>query len=627
MGKNISIVIVCLFAAGGWFYLKSGRQLAVERSAQGDSSSLQAEGLSEQDLVFLQNLMTDTWACLDAMIHPVTGLPSDTQKHEGATNTTNIGLYLASLCVAEELGLVDVAFAQRRVAKILTSLEAYERMHGFMPNFIEVDLSETSSTGVMAVSDFNKLATGLIMARQSWPNLAPRISDFLDQIEWHRLYNPDANPDSGQLSWGYDFDNDRDMGWGRLWLTADTRSAVFMIIAAGGADPAVWERMERQLIETDYGNISRGYGMGGLFLHAMDGIFLSEIDTEVGESAGNLAWQQIQFSKKRNYPLWGWSNCYMPDDSYTEGGFLSEHVVTPHSVALMVEYYPRHVVATLREMVRRGGMLPPPGYEGKQWGLRDAYNMKTKRWDARYLSLDQGMLFLSLANYLHDGLARKIYQSDPLVQSGLKKIEPYMPQRAELSQRWAQRDAQWQEYVNRLSQINLGNEAQPHDLAQLGKTQDLSLARFKSSSPEDRLQVEAVKNSAGGDAIRMHFSRKERDDSCELSVALQPMDWSSFLALELDLQHIASSSEPLGDLRILIQDQYQQTRYIHLPLSKGQKTYRIEADNLLGIWIDESSIVQLQLQFWPKPWFYTSRRMQSSECELQLNAARLIIRP
>ena len=125
----------------------------------------------------------------------------------------------------------------------------------------------------------------------------------------------------------------------------------------------------------------------------------------------------------------------------------------------------------------------------------------------------------------------------------------------------------------------------------------------------------------------MHFKSNNRDNSCELSVTLKPRDWSSFLALELDLAHIASSSEPLGDLRVLIQDQYQQTRYIHLPLSKDQTVYRIEADDLLGIWIDESSIVQLQLQFWPKPWFYSTRRMQSSDCELQLDAARLIIRP
>lgn len=122
---------------------------------------------ADSDRQFLAELMKDTWSCLDAMRHPQTGLPCDTQKHEGATNTTNIGLYLASLCVAKELEYLTPEAGRERVEKILASLESYKSMHGFMPNFIEVDLSASASKGVMAVSDFNKLATGLIMARQT----------------------------------------------------------------------------------------------------------------------------------------------------------------------------------------------------------------------------------------------------------------------------------------------------------------------------------------------------------------------------------------------------------------------------------------------------------------------------
>lgn len=90
----------------------------------------------------------------------------------------------------------------------------------------------------------------------------------------------------------------------------------------------------------------------------------------------------------------------------------------------MIEYYPKHVTANLRKMTKLGGTVPPKGYEGKKWGLRDSYNMQTKRWDHRYLSLDQGMLFLSLANYLHGGVARNIYGRDPQVKQGLKLLKP-----------------------------------------------------------------------------------------------------------------------------------------------------------------------------------------------------------
>ena len=124
--------------------------------------------------------------------------------------------------------------------------------------------------------------------------------------------------------------------------------------------------------------LAPGYEFGALFMHAMDGIFIPEHNTEVGESVGNLTWHQLLFAQKRGYPLWGWSNCFIPGGNYTEGGFVPERIVSPYSAALVVEYYPQQVTRNLREMVRRGGTVPPPGYEGKEWGLRDACQRRLK---------------------------------------------------------------------------------------------------------------------------------------------------------------------------------------------------------------------------------------------------------
>ena len=177
------------------------------------------------DRQFLQQLMADTWASLDAMVDDSTGLPRDKNTPGGATNTTNIGLYLASLCVAQEVGLIEEREGEAKVERIIKSLESFQRVRGFMPNFIPVDLSDKTSHGTMAVSDFNKLAIGLIMSRQTWPTLAPRINQFLDVIDWGILY--DAN--SGNTYWGLDLDSGQPVGAGRLWLAADTRLATFMM--------------------------------------------------------------------------------------------------------------------------------------------------------------------------------------------------------------------------------------------------------------------------------------------------------------------------------------------------------------------------------------------------------------
>jgi hypothetical protein len=558
------------------------------------------ESMSDRQL--LEQLMTDTWSCLDDMIDPETGFPQDTQKPGGHTNTTNLGLYLASLCCAFESGLTSKEHGFERAEKIIASLETYRRMHGFMPHIIEVDLSHKEAHSIMAVSDFNKLAVGLIMVRQTWPELAPRITAFLDTIEWGRLYDEET----GKLSWGYNFDTDQPTGQGNLWLTADTRSAVFMMVATEAAPPEIWARMDRLPKETSYGTILRGYGMGGLFLHAMDGLFLPEIDTEVGESAGNLAWQQINLAAQRGYPFWGWSNCYMPGSGYTQGGYLSEQVVTPHAVTLMIEYYPQKVTAVLREMIQRGGTVPPAGYEGKNWGLRDAYNMVSDQWDERYLSLDQGMLFLALANYLHDGMVRTIYAADPLVQNGLKKLQPFIKHDAALLQTWKERDA-----------LTLNSNRSSKSEALRSEKLILNVA-----TPEGSPSV--IIEAQGNDRHQIRFNAEANAEPILAAFDCKPASLTGMEAIDVDLKLNHSPDTRPGYLRMQLTDRFGQERCAYLELDPSKTTYRIPADQLLGIHLDETAVTGVQFVAWTNPWFYSDKKMMTDRLSFELGEIRII---
>ena len=52
--------------------------------------------------------------------------------------------------------------------------------------------------------------------------------------------------------------------------------------------------------------------------------------------------------------------------------------------------------------------------------------MEMDVWGEKYLQLEQGMLFLGLANFLHDGIVRELFTSDPLIKRGLELSEPYI---------------------------------------------------------------------------------------------------------------------------------------------------------------------------------------------------------
>ena len=561
--------------------------------------SLSIHAKKESNKEFLHQLHANTWSCLDAMIDPTTGFPQDTQYPGGHTNTTNIGLYLASLCVATESGLTSYKHGFQRAEKIISSLESFERVHGFMPHILDVELKVKKATGYVAISDFNKLIVGLIMTKQIWPKLRHRVDKFINAVEWGKLYHKET----GKVSWGYDFDQDKTLGNGHLWLPADTRSAAFLMIATGAAPAKMWSEMDRTPLDTPYGNILRGYGMGGLFMMAMDSLFLPEIATEIGESTGNFGWQQIQFSKKRHYPFWGWSNCYMPGKGYTEGGHLSEQVVTPHALALMIEYYPKHVTKALRGMVASGGTKGPEGFEDVNWGLRDAYNMKTKKWDHRYLSLDQGMLFLGLSNYLHQGIVRKIYHSDPLVKHGLKLIAPYTQPKKELLGLWAKRDAKINELVV--------TKAHSSQISTIIPTLEQAIG-----SPH----ITAYQNS--NQSIQVNFKNKGSSEPHHVKLKIPHTDISGFKCFEIDMN--TDSASQAGWLRLLVIDQYNQNRYTHLKLDQGAKTYRIKAEDLLGIHIDEKNIKAIELVFWKKPWYYQDYKLNSDSLSLIIKKINLL---
>ncbi|WDE98611.1 glucoamylase family protein [Lentisphaera profundi] len=561
--------------------------------------SVSIKGQNSADNEFLTQLATDTWHCLDAMIDETTGFPQDTQSPGGHTNTTNIGLYLASLCVATKTGLSSDQHAYARAEKILTSLESFDRMHGFMPHIIDVQLKSRKAHGIVAISDFNKLVVGLIMVRQVWPQLQTRIDTFIGAIEWHRLYNKDT----GQVSWGYDFDNDTVTGWGSLWLAADTRSAAFLMIANDAAPANIWPKMEKNLKRTAYGNILTGYGMGGLFMMAMDSIFLPEITTEIGESSGNLAWQQIRFSKKRGYPFWGWSNSYMPGSGYTEGGHLSENVITPHAIALMIEHYPKHAISALRGLVDTGGTQGPKGYENKNWGLRDAYDMKKKQWDDHYLSLDQGMLFLAISNYLHQGLVRNIYAADPLVQKGLDLVSPYMKEDPSLLDLWAKRDS---------------TQDQPILLQEKGDNIEIPLNQINfRAKPFIQVSAKNINKTP-----QINVDTQANDQPIAINFKLPKVNLRGLKALEIDIDVLQASQKNIGSLRLLIIDQHDQKRYAHFELKKDQKTYRIDSDQLLGIHIQEENIKSLELIFWTNPWYYQEHKLKAKQLSLQLSKVR-----
>lgn len=392
----------------------------------------------EKDIIYLKNLAKDTWHCIDYFVHPVTGIPFDSNAKGDGTNTTNIGLYIASIVAAFEMGFISRSEAILKIKKILLRLKKYEHWKGFLNNWLSVGGSTQAKPGINAVTDFNKLPAGLVTASQTFPEIARECLKFVNRIDWSILYDKKDKKDY----WGYDVVNQKRDGYG-LWLAADSRLASFFKIASEKIPSEIWPALGRKKIKQyGYKFYEPGWNFGGLFMQAMGGLFMDERTLPMGESTANFAYVQMIYAEKKGYPVWGWSNCILLDGTYTEGGFLNKEVITPHASALALIYYPGKVIANLR-MLEKMGVREPLEIDGqkRKFGFRDSIDLSTGKVSETYFTgLDQAMLFISIVNFLKDGVIWKHFAQNPVVARGLKIMKKFEKENSSLLKVYEERD-------------------------------------------------------------------------------------------------------------------------------------------------------------------------------------------
>jgi putative glucoamylase/uncharacterized protein DUF3131 len=554
--------------------------------------------ISRADREYLQTIMKETWNYLDGHLADKTGFPSDSQTGGGNTNTTNIGLYLASVGPAYKLGYLSREDALQRISKIIASVNRLEGKRGFYPNWVDVGGKTAISEGVLATSDFNKLITGLILVRQVFPELSKEATAIIDRVEWERLYDSKSK----DTYWGYDLKKDLPVGKGRFFLASDCRLVVFYMIASGAVPSEVWGQTHQGKIHADgLEFFEPGYHLGGLFMQAIDAIFLNDMTTEAGCSIADLAWHQIREADRMGLKAWGWSNCNVPGKGYTEGGFLPWWVVTPHASALVIERYPQHVIANLRQLESMG--LRKPLISNTPYGFRDSVDLKTGLVDDRYLCLDQAMLFLSLVNYTEDGMVRKFFAADPLVKSGLKKLEKHFVQKPELLKKWAQRDASKPVPV-------VMPPKTPKEIV-LDFTQENNLPVLTSAWGGGKIET---KQSPKGLLVNFDLSA---EDKCEVEFKFQfpPIDARELNEIQITCS--AVSKDDFGGIRVYLFDDQGLSQYSYVDgICSETQTFTIAASDRFGILARPQAVNSLAIKLWKKPWYFHSQDTKANSGQL-----------
>ncbi len=367
---------------------------------------------------YLRTLARQTWNSIADLAHPETGLPYDSTGRHKHTSVSNIGIYLSCIVAARDMGLISPEEALHRARQSLGSIEKLKTWMGFQQSWNNVESLQPSGDDTwISILDSGNMAGGLIAAAEAFPEEKERFMAVFNAMDWAAFYDAEREV----LLGGYNTaDQKFNPDWTLPLLGADSHLAVFCGVASGKVPAACWNNQDRGWEERYHVRyLKPGWQGGGLFMQFINGLWLDERESLLGQSAANFALAQILHARNQSLPVWGWSACEAPDGTYLGWGKLVDEVVTPHASVLALEYFPDEVLANLRRLDAMGLRHP-------DFGFSDSVDVKSGKTSSTFLVLDQGMILLSLANFLENQTIRRYFQQSELVRLGRARLPDFL---------------------------------------------------------------------------------------------------------------------------------------------------------------------------------------------------------
>jgi hypothetical protein len=407
---------------------------------------------------FARQLAADTWRGLDALSDRAHGLPLDTvsfSEHSVAlpdasigdyTSTTNIGLHLVATVAALDLGLLALDEARDRIRQTLSTLDQLETDGGLYFNFYDTTSLERTSDFVSFV-DSAWLTVGLMVVRMAFPEFYEHCAALIAQMDYGRFYDPGYD----LISHGYFVAPRGPSRYHYGVLYTEARLGALVAIGKGDVPESVWFNMvrtfppncrwqslppvgvhEKSVLGHSF---TAGYyewsgtryvpSWGGSMFEALMPTLVLDEAALAPKSLGpngraHVLIQHRYATRDLRLPVWGFSPSATPaSQQYGEYGVkvlgsrgYQPGPVTPHASALALGVVPQAALANLRRLAARYDVYG-------EYGFYDAVDPHTGRVAYKYLTLDQSMIFLALANHLADHSVQRRFASDPIIQRAL----------------------------------------------------------------------------------------------------------------------------------------------------------------------------------------------------------------
>ena len=224
-------------------------------------------------------------------------------------------------------------------------------------------------------------------------------------------------------------------------LASESRLTSYVAIIKGDVPVSHWFRLGRGLV-ADEGEAMLISWSGSMFEYLMPSLIMTTPDGSLlDQTCQRVVERQIQYGNSRGVP-WGiseagynvrdlnlsyqYSNFGVPGLGLKRG-LVKELVIAPYATALAAMVDPPKALQNLKRLEQMGTVGAFGFYEALDYTPSRVRENEKFEFVRSYMAHHQGMSLLSFSNVVHNGLLRRRFHMDPLVQSGELLLQERTP--------------------------------------------------------------------------------------------------------------------------------------------------------------------------------------------------------
>ncbi|MCX7884594.1 MAG: carbohydrate-binding protein [Caloramator sp.] len=376
------------------------------------------------------------------------------------TSPTNIGFLLISILSAYDFNFITLEDLVKKIDNTLSSIEKLEKWNGHLYNWYDTKTLEVLRPKYISTVDSGNFIGYLILLNQGLKNILEsenskfinlnikssiisiinRIDNIIENTKFIYLYDDKRN----LFSIGYNIEEDHLTNSYYDLLASEARLTSYISIARREIPLSHYFKLGRALTLIDKYECLVSW-TGTMFEYLMPALVMKYYNnTLLSETYKTAIRAQIKYGDKRGVP-WGTSEsgfytfdlalnyqykAFGVPDLGLKRGLSNDMVVSPYSTILALPFSPKKSIDNLKRIISNG-------LEGK-YGLYEAIDYTPERLPLNknyaivesYMAHHQGMILVSLNNFLNDNIMIKRFHSSPIIKAGEFLLQEKIPVRA-----------------------------------------------------------------------------------------------------------------------------------------------------------------------------------------------------